>query len=273
MFSSAFKFWFVAAAVLVVWMPGTALGAFALTIDGDRISIEANQVPLQHMLKTVSNYGITIRIDPDINPLITISFRNRLLEDGLKAVLRPHNHIFLWRTPAGDPASDRNVYSLDEIHVFRAGRRERIVPLEEAAPSTQQVPPAPEQAATKVLIVDNKVFVPVVLGYQDREVETSLIFDTGAGTIVLHQNVADELAIEATEISSGRGVGGIPIQTRSTRIDYVRVGPHTKKNLRVDIVDYQGAAEECYNGLLGMNFIRGLKYTIDFDQQVIQWNP
>ena len=51
------------------------------------------------------------------------------------------------------------------------------------------------------------------------------------------------------------------------------IGPHTKKDLRADIIAYQGEVDARYNGLLGMNFIRGLKYTIDFDNQVIQWLP
>ena len=103
--------------------------------------------------------------------------------------------------------------------------------------------------------------------------KTSLVFDTGAGNIVLHENVARELGIDGGQASQGEGVDGIKIPIRSARLNYVRVGPYKKENLRVDIVSYDGEADDDYNGLLGMNFIRGLKYNIDFNAQVIKWNP
>jgi hypothetical protein len=85
--------------------------------------------------------------------------------------------------------------------------------------------------------------------------------------------VADQLGIEDFETSQGFGVGGVRISTKVARLDYVEAGPHKKENLRVDIIQYQGEADADYNGLLGMNFIRGLKYTIDFNKQTIQWTP
>ncbi len=265
------------AVVLMIGLNAATARASALQIHEGRITVEAHQVPLQYLMQLVADSGIVVRIDPDINPLVTLSFRDRNLEDGLKAMLRPHNHVFFWRTdPSRGSSGDRGAYRLAEIHIFRPGRKERMVALE--PPPT---PPEPGESAesasapvdTKVLILDNKVFVPVVLGYQGREIETTLIFDTGAGSIVLHQNVAEQLAIETTETSKGRGVGGIEIESRMARLDYVRVGPHRKENLRADIVAYQGTAEDHYNGLLGMNFLRGLTYTIDFDRQVIRWGP
>ena len=257
---------------------GAAPGyAFSLEIDGDRISVRASQEPLQDLLKELAAYGITVRMDPDINPLVTAAFRDRDLEDGLKAVLRPHNHVFFWR-PIEESDPGKSSYQLDEIHIFRPGLKGKMVNLKGASPPAAQPRIATSTepralAVTQVQIVANKVFVPVVIGYQGREVETSLIFDTGAGSIVLHENVAGQLDIESTEVASGRGVGGIRIETRKATLDYVRLGPHMKENLRADIIEFQGTADERYNGLLGMNFIRGLKYTIDFDNQVIKWMP
>jgi predicted aspartyl protease len=103
-----------------------------------------------------------------------------------------------------------------------------------------------------------------------------LVFDTGASGIVLHQNIAEQLGIEQTSPSKARGVGGIEIETRLTSLQYVVVGPHEKKNIEANIVVYQASPndpEGLYNGLLGMSFIKGLKYTIDFDKQAIQWHP
>jgi clan AA aspartic protease (TIGR02281 family) len=135
-----------------------------------------------------------------------------------------------------------------------------------------------EETETKVVIHNDKVYVPVTLAYQGKEVETTLVFDTGASGIVLHQNIAEQLGIELehTSPSKARGVGGVEIETRLANLQYIVVGPHEKKNVKANIVAYQALPndpEGLYNGLLGMSFIKGLKYTIDFDNQAIQWHP
>lgn len=255
----------------------TPLAAYQMEINGDRISIDANQIPLRGFLKQLSTiYGIAVRIDPAINPLITVSFRNRDLEDGLKAILKPHNLVFVWkkRIPAVE-GSDGPSYRLNEIHIFKPGQKERMVDINEPPPPEEEATASePEPVSeTPVLIKENRVFVPVIMGYEDQEIETTLIFDTGAGSIVLHENTAQRLGIEGAQASQGEGVGGIIISTRTIRLAYVQVGPHRKENLRADIIAYAGDPDADYNGLLGMNFIRGLDYTIDFERQVIRWKP
>jgi hypothetical protein len=273
------KTWLWTVVILLAMGSYNPLAAYHIEIDGDKISIEANQIPLRGFLKQLSSvYGIAVRIDPAINPLITVSFRDRDLEDGLKAILKPHNLAFIWkkRTPAVI-GSAGPAYRLNEIHIFRPGQKERMVDINEPAiplpddeASASETGPVSE---TPVLIKDNKVFVPVTLGYEDKAIETTLIFDTGAGSIVLHEDTARQLGIEQAQASQGEGVGGIKIATRTIRLAYVQVGSHRKENLRADIIAYAGAPDADYNGLLGMNFIRGLDYTIDFDQQVIRWQP
>ena len=114
------------------------LSASLVEINGDKISIEANQIPMQEVLKQLStNYGITVRIDPDINPLITVSFKNRDLEDGLKAMLKLHNHVFVWKTKAPDTKGTISpTYKLDEIHIFKPGQKDRMVNIQPPAQST-----------------------------------------------------------------------------------------------------------------------------------------
>jgi hypothetical protein len=255
------------------------LAAYHMEIKEDKISIEANQVPLRGFLKQLStDYGIVVRIDPAINPLITVSFKNRDLEDGLKAILKPHNLVFVWKSRklGGDLATDPS-YHLNEIHIFKPGQRERIVEINEPTPAESSDEESESEAEsiseTPISIENNKVFVPVTLGYDGHEIETTLVFDTGAGSIVLHEDTARQLGIDQAQASQGEGVGGIKIATQTIHLAYVQVGPNRKENLRADIVAYEGAPDTDYNGLLGMNFIRGLDYTIDFDQQVIRWQP
>ncbi len=269
------------AAFLLVLIAAPPCHGLQIELLGGKLSVQADQVPLQTLLKRLAaDHGISLRMDPAINPPVTVSFTNRNLEEGLKSLLRPHNHILIWRaSPAYHKTASLPDYELAEIHVFRPGEKQRMVEIitepepEEPEEEDPEEPEAPPPVETNVIIKGNKVFVPVTLTYGDNAVETTLLFDTGAGSIVLHQNVAEELGIEGAQSSRGQGVGGLQITTQTTRLSSVKVGPHEKENLRTDIIEYRGEAEAEYNGLLGMNFIRGLKYTIDFDNQTIQWAP
>lgn len=251
--------------------------AFELHIDGDKISVHAERVPLQTLLHQLTAAGIAVRIDPVLNPPTTADFDRKDLEDGIKSLIRPLNSIFIWKLsnePAG--AATEAGYRLAEIQIFKPGEKDRMVYLEkepdaagEQAPTEDHSQPAALE--TPVIIKADRVFVPVVLGYNDKKIETNLILDTGANSIVIHRNVAEALGITAHAAAKGYGVGGIEINAGVTRLQSVQVGPFEKRNLRAAIVDYSGPPDAQYDGLLGMNFLKGLKYEIDFDAQVIRW--
>jgi len=48
------------------------------------------------------------------------------------------------------------------------------------------------------------------------------------------------------------------------------VGPHTKRNVRAVVVPPRGPASG-YDGLLGMDVLRGLKYRVDFSRELLVW--
>ena len=56
------------------------------------------------------------------------------------------------------------------------------------------------------------------------------------------------------------------------KLGYVEVGPFRKTDLLVGIIEHEGASVP-YDGFLGMNFLRGLGYNVDFERQVIKWEP
>jgi predicted aspartyl protease len=127
---------------------------------------------------------------------------------------------------------------------------------------------------TKVAIAGNHVLVPVTLEYRGRTVDASLLLDTGASVTMINTGIADRLGIEPAETVKGDGqvVGGTFVQAAFARLGYVSVGPHTKREMIVSIIEEKGLRER-RDGLLGMDFLRGLKYYVDFKNQVINWGP
>lgn len=251
--------------------------AFELNIERGRMSIAAQRVPLRDVLYRLPGYGISVRIDPAINPTISATFNNKALEDGLKSILKPYNSVFIWQTEAsgtGSPPTQN--LRLNEIQIFKPGKKDRMVELDEEPDKAALQIPAEDLTdaqsfETPIIVKADRVFVPVTVRYGSQSMETRLIFDTGASSMVLHEEVAYRLGIFEGDPAIGRGVGGIEINARVARLESVQVGPYEKRNLRVAIVPYRGEPVEGYHGLLGMNFLRGLTYEIDFDRQVIKW--
>jgi predicted aspartyl protease len=122
---------------------------------------------------------------------------------------------------------------------------------------------------TKVTIRGNQVLVPVTVGYGGKEVQASLILDTGAERVVINRSIADQLNIPLTPGANLRVGGGRVINASMAKLDYVRVGPYEAKDVDVWVVFPKTAQTE--DGALGMNFLRGLEYSVDFENQVIRW--
>ncbi len=114
----------ITALVFLLWVTGAV--ASDVSIQADRLTIHADQIPLQKLLQRLTDLGIKVRIDPEINPKITASFEDRDMRQGLASILKPFDHVLIWK-PIEGPAGP--IPKLAEIQVFKPGKKERIKPL------------------------------------------------------------------------------------------------------------------------------------------------
>ncbi len=127
-------------------------------------------------------------------------------------------------------------------------------------------------APTKVTVIGNSVLVPVTLVYQGNQADVQLLLDTGASGTVIHTEIADRLNVNLSTATKTRGrvVGGAVIEAYQVTLSRITVGPHTKENAAVLVIPHKGPAAK-YDGLLGMDVLRGLKYSVDFEKQILLW--
>ncbi len=127
-------------------------------------------------------------------------------------------------------------------------------------------------APTQVTVTGNSVLVPVTLEYQGNQVDIQLLLDTGSSTTVINGEVADRLNINLgkTKRTYGRVVGGGLVNAYQVTVNRLSVGPHTKERALVFVIPHRGPAVN-YDGLLGMDILRNLKYTIDLEKRLMIW--
>lgn len=129
-----------------------------------------------------------------------------------------------------------------------------------------------ERNSTPVIITENnQILVPVTLGYRGKTATANLLLDTGANMTIIHDDVAARLNIDGGRKGSLIVAGGDKIKTRHLIIQSLSVGPKTVSDPRISILSYTGD-EAPFDGLLGLDFLRRFKYTIDYGKSLIVWN-
>jgi clan AA aspartic protease (TIGR02281 family) len=130
-----------------------------------------------------------------------------------------------------------------------------------------------ESESTRLTMVGNHALVPVTLAHEGRTAQVTLILDTGASTTLITNEAAMRLNLKLQGAARARFqvADGRVVQAWHLKLDRVTLGPKTKTDL--DVVIIESGSGFPFDGLLGMDFLRSFKHSIDFGNQVINWGP
>ena len=123
---------------------------------------------------------------------------------------------------------------------------------------------------SEVIIKANQVLVPVILGNGENAISTYLLLDTGATTTRIKRKFASMLNMKSLTPGTSRVADGRTVPSYLGNLDYIIVGPHKISNFKINVMDHQGAPGH-HQGLLGMNFLREVDYSVDFRREIISW--
>lgn len=119
--------------ILILWsswfIPGLSDAAgtgSTIHFHGGRLTLDVYEQPLAYILQELANEGVSVHIDPRINPLVSATFTRRPIGSALSRILRTIDHVLIWEN-AVDRASKEP--RLSEIRIFRRGQESQIRPL------------------------------------------------------------------------------------------------------------------------------------------------
>jgi len=123
---------------------------------------------------------------------------------------------------------------------------------------------------TPVAIVGNQVLVPVTISYRGRSTQATLLLDTGASVTSISVGIAVHLGVEPADTNPTLALvaDGRTVSARCFTADALAVGPKALAPLRVGIMP---GSLPGFDGLLGMDFLKTVRYQVNFSRNVIEW--
>jgi predicted aspartyl protease len=124
---------------------------------------------------------------------------------------------------------------------------------------------------TEVIIIGHHVIVPVQIKYKGRSLELNLLLDTGASIITLHEDAVNRLRLPKDKTAHFTTAGGHVITADIVKLEEVRFGPYRQEDVLAGVIEYKQSTAIAYDGLLGMNALKGITYKIDYAKGLISW--
>jgi hypothetical protein len=112
---------------LVCFLTNGVANDFAVMLQGERITLSAEKTPLRAILSKLTEQGVSVKLDPQINPLITADYSNSPIEQVFGAIITSASYSLLWESKKKSEGTSE--ISLTEIQIFRSGEKDLMKPL------------------------------------------------------------------------------------------------------------------------------------------------
>ncbi len=126
--------------------------AYELRIDGEIITLRADDVPLTTILAGFVQAGIRVMADPSVDARISGHVKDMPVDQALEKLLGPYGYVLIWKVIPGPVG---RIEQLDEVHVFpREGPRrlEEFMPDDQFRVTRGPAPGGPEFVADEILL-------------------------------------------------------------------------------------------------------------------------